>query len=409
MKKILFLLVFIMLSFSVFAQQISEKAVVLNVEVPVRVFQRNTFIDDLTINDFEVFENGKKQRIEAVYLVKKRSIERSEEKKRFAPDTVRNFYLFFELSEYSAKFGEAVYNFMNNVIDPGDLLTIVTPMKTYRLRGKALEVKSREEITEQLKGLMRRDILIGNSEYRNSIIELSAIARLMSATMNRDENLRFNVDLFAAENSRENESFREQLVRYQEILSRLENLRKVDQGKLLDFAEYLKDREGQKYVFLFYQREYIPQIDPNILNQFLSFYQDSPDIQMNLANLFDFYKRDPLIDIERVKKVYADASISIHFLFFTPVVQKSLGIVFQERSEDIYSTFSQMARSTGGFIDSSANPDYLFKKAIDSSRNYYLLYYSPTNYMSDGKFKNINVRVKNKDYRVIHRVGYFAN
>lgn len=409
MKKILFLLVFIMFCFSVFAQQISEKAVVLNVEVPVRVFQRNTFIDDLTINDFEVFENGKKQRIEAVYLVKKRSIERSEEKKRFAPDTVRNFYLFFELSEYSAKFGEAVYNFMNNVIDPGDLLTIVTPMKTYRLRGKALEVKSREEITKQLKGLMRRDILIGNSEYRNSIRELSAIARLMSATMSRDENLQFNVDLFAAEAGNENESFREQLVRYQEILSRLENLRKVDQGKLLDFAEYLKDREGQKYVFLFYQREYIPQIDPSILNQFLSFYQDSPDIQMNLSNLFDFYKRDPLIDIERVKKVYADASVSIHFLFFTPVVQKSLGIVFRERSEDIYSTFSQMARSTGGFIDSSANPDFLFKKAIDSSRNYYLLYYSPNNYMSDGKFKNINVRVKNKDYRIIHRVGYFAN
>ncbi len=409
MKKILFLLVFIMSCLSVFAQQISEKAVVLNVEVPVRVFQKNTFIDDLTINDFEVFENGKKQRIEAVYLVKKRSIERSEEKKRFAPDTVRNFYIFFELSEYSAKFGEAVYNFMNNVIDPGDLLTIVTPMKTYRLRGKALEVKSREEITEQLKGLMRRDILIGNSEYRNSIRELSAIARLMSATMNRAENLRLNVDLFAAENSRENESFREQLVRYQEILSRLENLRKIDQGKLLDFAEYLKDREGQKYVFLFYQREYIPQIDPTILNQFLSFYQDSPDIQMNLSHLFDFYKRDPLIDIERVKKVYADASISVHFLFFTPVVQKSIGIVFQERSEDIYSTFSQMARSTGGFIDSSANPDFLFKKAIDSSRNYYLLYYSPNNYVSDGKFKNINVRVKNKDYRITHRVGYFAN
>jgi len=408
MKKTLFLLVFIMFCFSVFAQQISEKAVVLNVEVPVRVFQRNTFIDDLTINDFEVFEDGKKQRIEAVYLVKKRSIERSEEKKRFAPDTVRNFFLFFELSEYSAKFGEAVYNFMNNVIDPGDLLTIVTPMNTYRLRGKALEVKSREEITKQLKGLMRRDILIGNSEYRNSIRELSAIARLMSATMSRDENLQFNVDLFAAEGN-ENESFREQLVRYQEILSRLENLRKVDQGKLLDFAEYLKDREGQKYVFLFYQREYIPQIDPSILNQFLSFYQDSPDIQMNLSNLFDFYKRDPLIDIEQVKKVYADASVSIHFLFFTPVVQKSLGIVFQERSEDIYSAFSQMARSTGGFIDSSANPDILFKNALDSSRNYYLLYYSPNNYMSDGKFKNINVRVKNKDYRIIHRVGYFAN
>jgi len=409
MRKILFLPVFIVLCLSVFAQQISEEAVVLNVEVPVRVFQGNTFIDDLTINDFEVFEDGKKQRIEAVYLVKKRSIERSEEKKRFTPDTARNFYIFFELSEYTAKLGEAVYNFMQNVIDPGDLLTIVTPMKTYRLRGKALEVRSREEITKQLKGLMRRDILLGNSEYRNAIRELSGLAGLMSATMSQDESLRVNADLFAVESNKERGSFREQLTRYQELLARLEDLRKVDQGKLLDFAEYLKDREGQKYVFLFYQREYIPQIEPSILNQFLSIYQDTPDIQMNIANLFDFYKRDPLIDIEQVKKVYADASISIHFLFFTPVVQKMLGIVFRERSEDVYSTFSQMAHSTGGFIDSSANPDKLFKNAIDSSRNYYLLYYSPKNYGRDGKFKNINVRLINKNYRILHRVGYFAN
>ena len=409
MRKILFLPVFIVLCLYVFAQQISEEAVVLNVEVPVRVFQGNTFIDDLTINDFEVFEDGKKQRIEAVYLVKKRSIERSEEKKRFTPDTARNFYIFFELSEYTAKLGEAVYNFMQNVIDPGDLLTIVTPMKTYRLRGKALEVRSREEITKQLKGLMRRDILLGNSEYRNAIRELSGLAGLMSATMSQDESLRVNADLFAVESNKERGSFREQLTRYQELLARLEDLRKVDQGKLLDFAEYLKDREGQKYVFLFYQREYIPQIEPSILNQFLSIYQDTPDIQMNIANLFDFYKRDPLIDIEQVKKVYADASISIHFLFFTPVVQKMLGIVFRERSEDVYSTFSQMARSTGGFIDSSANPDKLFKNAIDSSRNYYLLYYSPKNYGRDGKFKNINVRLINKNYRILHRVGYFAN
>jgi len=409
MRKILFLPVFIVLCLSVFAQQLSEEAVVLNVEVPVRVFQGNTFIDDLTINDFEVFEDGKKQRIEAVYLVKKRSIERSEEIKRFTPDTARNFYIFFELSEYTAKLGEAVYNFMQNVIDPGDLLTIVTPMKTYKLRGKALEVRSREEITKQLKGLMRRDILLGNSEYRNAIRELSGLAGLMSATMSQDDSLRGSADLFAEESNKERESFREQLTRYQELLTRLEDLRKVDQGKLLDFAEYLKDREGQKYVFLFYQREYIPQIEPSILNQFLSIYQDTPDIQMNIANLFDFYKRDPLIDIEQVKKVYADASISIHFLFFTPVVQKMLGIVFRERSEDIYSTFSQMANSTGGFIDSSANPDKLFKNAIDSSRNYYLLYYSPKNYGRDGKFKNINVRLINKNYRILHRVGYFAN
>ena len=80
-----------------------------------------------------------------------------------------------------------------------------------------------------------------------------------------------------------------------------------------------------------------------------------------------------------------------------------------EHSEDIYSAFKQMAQATGGFVESSANPESLFKRAVDASANYYLLYYSPKNYKGEGKFREINVRVKDKDYRVIHRAGYFDN
>ena len=35
-------------------------------------------IEDLSIDDFEVYENGKLQRLEAVYLVKKQDIERKD-------------------------------------------------------------------------------------------------------------------------------------------------------------------------------------------------------------------------------------------------------------------------------------------------------------------------------------------
>ena len=68
-----------------------------------------------------------------------------------------------------------------------------------------------------------------------------------------------------------------------------------------------------------------------------------------------------------------------------------------------------MARATGGFFDSSANTEVLFKQAVEASENYYLLYYIPSNYKGDGQFKKIKVRVKNKNYKVIHRLGYFAN
>jgi hypothetical protein len=81
----------------------------------------------------------------------------------------------------------------------------------------------------------------------------------------------------------------------------------------------------------------------------------------------------------------------------------------QEQSEDLYSAFSEMAQATGGLSTSSANPEFLFQKAGEASENYYLVYYTPQNYLADGKFKNIQVRVKGKSYRIAHRSGYFAD
>jgi len=123
MKKIILLAVPVILSLSLFAQQVAEESIVINIEVPVRVFQGDEFVDSLTIKDFEVLEDGVPQTLEAVYLVNKRSIERSEEKRRFAPDTERNFYLFFEVSDYTARLGNAVEYFVQNVLFPGDILT----------------------------------------------------------------------------------------------------------------------------------------------------------------------------------------------------------------------------------------------------------------------------------------------
>ena len=69
------------------------------------------------------------------------------------------------------------------------------------------------------------------------------------------------------------------------------------------------------------------------------------------------------------------------------------GIHLQERSEDIYNAFRQMAEATGGLTESTANPAWALERAVDAFQNYYLLYYSPQNYRGDGKFRKIEVRV----------------
>lgn len=399
MKKILVLGV-LALGLTLFAQEITHESLVINIEVPVRVFKGGDFVSNLAIDDFEIFEEGVPQKIEAVYLIKKKAIERREEKQRFVPETSRNFYLFFEITDYDGKVGDAVDYFIENVMVPGDNLTIITPMKTYRMKPETFDVLPKEQIEKQLKGLLRRDTLEGNSEYRNAVKELSGLVKALSSANSQDEFGTAEYDGLELD---------VQLMMYADLLKKLEQVRAVDQKKLLEFAEYLKDKEGQKYVFLFYQREYIPQIKQSVLNQYMSMNQEREDILHNLADVFSFHKREITFDIDKVKRAYADSSISIHFLFFAKLAEYVPGVHMEEHSEDIYSAFKEIAKATGGLSESSANPLSLFQNAVEASENYYLLYYSPKNFKKDGKFKEIKVRVKDKDYKVLHRSGYFAD
>ena len=246
-------------------------------------------------------------------------------------------------------------------------------------------------IRDRLKGIVRRDAEIGGSQYRNLIREL-------------EDNMLGDLELD------------QKLFLYSQTLKSLEDLRYVDEKKLLEFADFLKEKEGQKYVFLFYQKELLPQIDTSTLNQLMSLSQDRQDTLQQLSDLFSLYSREVPFKVDMVKRVYADSSISIHFLFLTKT-QTALSVTsmrrsfmqMRERSEDIYSAFKEMARATGGLADSSADAASSFQRAVDAAETYYLLYYTPENYTKDGKFREIKVKIKNTGYRILHRAGYFAD
>ncbi len=409
MRKTYLWLFILCLSLPMISQDIQEKSQVINVEIPVRVFSGTTFIDTLTMADFEIYEDGVLQDIEAVYLVKKTSIERSQEKKRFSPRTARNYFLFFEVTEYSSRLGDAVKYFIHNVILPDDSLTIVTPLKTYRQTTEAFKHNTKEELTKQLTDILKKDINMGNSQYRSALMELTGLASTLASDTERGSGEDLRIMDTSSSNQYSHYPFDRKLQKYASILERLESLRKVNQDKLLGFATYLKELEGQKYVFLLYQREFIPQIEPRIMDKYLDLYQDSPHVTQTLKTLFSFYRKDVSFNVDLVKQNYADSFISIHFLFLTSPSQNMPGLVFNEHSEDIFSAFREMALSTGGSVESSANPEYLVNQAVKASENYYLLYYSPLNYKEDGKFKRVEVRVKGEKYKVVHRFGYFAN
>ena len=405
MKKLALTAGLILLGLSLASQELQHDSVVVNIEIPVRVFKGDHFIDDLSIEDFELTEDGELQKIEAVYLIEKTTIERSEAsmeeteaRKKFDPRVSRHFVMVFEVLDYDPRFEEILHEFFTNVISPGDSLIVITPMKTYNLNRKALEEMNPQGLSGQLKSILRKDIVLGNRAYNNLVKEI--IRTLLNDT---GSEVVPAITMQYLEN----------------LYIQWYNLKHLQEKNLLDFAEYLKDLNGQKHVFLFYQKETLPQLSDKEMVSLFADDQRHPQYYQKMYDLFLFYRRDINFEVSKIKEAFSDSSISSHFLYLTKTrsymtdldIMTSAGdrIQMQEKSEDIFSAFKEVAKATGGITESSANPSYMFKKAVETSENYYLLYYTPKNYRGDGKFRNVKVKIKKGNYKVLHRAGYIAD
>jgi VWFA-related protein len=358
-------------------EKIQHDELVVNIEVPVRVFKGGAFIDNLSIDDFEVYEDGKLQKIEAVYLIKKTAMEEKLETARtFNPDTSRRFVFVFILHEYLPRVKQVVEEFFDQVISPGDSLYVITPVKNYNFKKESLNILDKDRIAEQLVSILRKDLVLGNSEYRNAMKQLEDVFALQVP-----------LDL--------------KILMYLDAARKLKSLKNFDEQNLKVFSDFLKDKEGQKHVFIFYQKEIIPILE----------------------GIDDFslleVRKDVTFDTENIRRIFADSSISVNFLFVTnkPGMtgeldigrMKPLQVELMDQSFSIFNAFRELSKTTGGIADSSANILASFKKAAAAAENYYLIYYTPEDYKNDGRFRKIGVKVKNKNYRIIHRAGYYAD
>jgi len=372
--------------FSAFPQQISHEVRVVNIAVPVRVYDGDKFVDSLKLEDFEIYEDGVLQPVQAAYYIQKNDVKRGEAPARSAaPATARHFVLLFEMNEFLPDVDTAIDYFFDNVFLRGDTLDVVTIRTTYRLREDISNKALREKTKNEIKDKIRKDIVIAGGDINSIVQEMIA-----------------NVEASDLDSYRTN-------------LQQLEAMRFVDEKRMIVFAEGLKKHPGSKHVFLFFQREMIPQFSPRV---FAALSNASLDMQFDLMELMTHFYRDMIIDKKAVETAFSDASVDIHFLFLTKTGrdisldgtnQKAIdNTKMEEHSEDIFKAFSEIAAVTGGIADISANIAALMKTAAQASERYYLLYYRPRNYTDDGKFHEITVKVKAHNYRISHRAGYFA-
>ena len=358
-----------------------HESIVVNIEVPIRVLKKDVFVDGLTLADFEVFENGVSQKIEAVYLIKDRRVLRQEKAAGATPPpprNVRHYILYVDMKEYLPKIGDALDYFFNDILAPEDSLFIVTPIKTYRFRSEYLARTPRREVSDRLKGILKTDIQLGNTPYQ----------RLMRNFYQLEE------EDFPPEQADVKETMLFDMAR------EMRDLTEITEARVMGFSEALKSLQGEKHVFLIVQKDVLPA------------HEFSEERQAELIKPVSF-------DVEKIKRHFSDASITIHFLYITKTPAfalhttgqsgSGLAVRLQDLSTDIYASFREMAAATGGLTESTTNPNFALRQATEASSNYYLLYYRPANYRADGRFQKIEVRVKGEGLKVVHRLGYVAD
>lgn len=363
-------------------QKYQEKAIAVNVEVPVRVFEGNDFVENLTKDDFVVYEEGIPQEIVGLYSIKgTRILHKEVEKplkekiKQPVPNISRRIVLVFQIYEFLPKCEDAVDFLFEEVLQPEDKLIVITPTNAYNLKGKALNRLPREVTARQLKEKIRKDIWRVNVKLRNLISDYKAVAETEWNTF----------------------------VTERDILHKIKNLKIVSEEKLLKFAENLRNLDGQKYLFFFLQEE---------------------DVLMKKYGGGSFFLKMELVkdisfDINKIRRIFSDYSIHFNFLLLTKVkfTDQKLDVTQLSRQDyekfeitgEYFDLFYEMAKATGGIALSSGNASASLKRAVEVSERYYLIYYQPKDYQADGKFKSIKVKVKNKDYKIIHRTGYIAD
>jgi len=402
-KSILLVSLFFLISTCLLSLPQNKDSQEESIAVPVRVFKGNEFIDNLKIEDFEIYEEGTQKKIESLYLINRTRIVKKDESIEVNPDVSRTFYLLFQLTEWNPKIADAIQYFFSDVITTNDSLELMTPLKNYTLSNQALQSMTKEDLAEEMINIVRKDTQTGSSQYKSLLRDLRRIVSSLSGTSSRsgfDFEEDSSVDSFGIEFL---------LPRYRETLNQIEQLRLVKQSKFLQFARQLKYKKGQKFVYLFYEREFRPEIHPRIIQEMTSMLQGSPHVLGNIQDLMSVYSREPKLDTQKVMHSFADAGIYFNFLFIDRKPVHYSGIHMHEQSEDIFETFSKTAKATGGDIYTTQNPFLSFKNSSQKDKSYYLLYYIPENAQDQKNFKSIQVKIPNKNYKLSYRTGYISH
>jgi VWFA-related protein len=346
---------------------------------------QGNFVKNLTRDDFQIVEDGKPQNLTAFSMVDI-PIERPDpplySNTAIPPDVVTNRTPFegrvwvLVLDDLNTRFNRtarsraAARQFVERYVGANDIIAVVNSSGY----GKATQdfTSSRALALKAIDGAM------GNKA------ESATSAALQDYYQNRDTGMTGNA----------NASFNE-LQRWNNARNSIRTLKNI--------ADYMAGMRGRRKAVVYFSEGLNYNIVDTINNS------HATDVRNEVQDLIaaatrgnvSFYSVDPrgvttgMEDAIEIGAMPADGSIS------------STALMEEMRIE--HDSLRVIADQTGGFPVLNQN-DFrnAFSRILEESSSYYVLGYYPTNEKSDGRFRNVQVKVLKPGLRVRYRKGYVA-
>jgi hypothetical protein len=243
-----------------------------------------------------------------------------------------------------------------------------------------------------MKGILRRDITLGNSSYFKRLNQLKDLVADMATDPSGSVIQGMGIGLR----------------KYADTLGNFERMRIKEQGRIINFLGQQKSKKEKKFAFIFYEREVKPDITSSDLQKFQEQYKNDIDIIAELQSLFELYKREVAFNLKKIKKKFVGLNVLVNFVNYKSTsFHSARGVDMREYPEDAVELFTTLVQISGGMKEYSANPIAFFTKAQSYSGQFYSLQYVSSNPEKDKKkLRKIEIKIKNKNYKVYHRLGY---
>jgi hypothetical protein len=391
-------------------EKIVEKVTVTNVEVPVRVLYKGEPVTGLTIDDFTLYENKKKMKINGFFEKHKTlSIVRAEAEAAAPKAPPRTFVLVFNVSNYNNYFEEAVNHLFDNILKPEDRLLIFANDKTRQYNNLTEKDKVKAQLVADLKeeGMKAKGRLQQYISRVETYLKVDDFRRMFTGRFGKTEA----------------EEAIEFLKKYSLTWSEYQQtylLPRVEQ--FYYFSRFLEKVKGQKWVLNFYQFEFFPRIRPGSrtlrklrdLSSVLTQSEKATNhaLGRKLDMMLNQLNTDLLLDRrfpnEQVTKLFYKVDATFHSFFIKSSNSAFLqDIEYNEVSSDVEKILKGITNITGGENITSTNLVQSLETVTKKEDSYYVLTYVPADPKKSGKLK---IKVKNKKYKVLYddnfRVDY---